>query len=190
MNQTPVATTTTASTGTIYDFTMKDIDGKDVSLGDYKGKVLLVVNVATLCGNTPQYEALEKLYEANKDKGLVVLGFPANEFGQQEPGTNQEIKEFCSAKFNVTFPMFEKIIVKGEGTAPLFAKLAAQPAPIGGEPKWNFTKFLVDRTGNVIARYESKTTPEDNALNAKIDELLKVPAKSEPKGVSPRPTGG
>ncbi len=187
----PAAKPTDAATdANVLAFTMKRIDGTSEDLSIYKGKVVLIVNVASQCGFTKQYAGLEKLYESKKADGLVILGFPANEFNKQEPGTNEEIKEFCSAKFNVTFPMFEKIIVKGDGTAPLFAKLAAQPAPIGGEPKWNFTKFLVDRTGNVVARYESKITPEDKALNAKIDELLKATTKSEPKAATPRPSGG
>ena len=156
----------------VLDFKMKRIDGNDEDLSTYKGKVVLMVNVASKCGYTPQYQGLEKLYEQDKDKGLVILGFPANNFGSQEPGTNKEIAEFCSSKFNVTFPMFEKISVTGEDTHPLYKRLAAQPAPVGGEPKWNFTKFLVDRNGNVVARFDSKVKPDSPELTKKIDELL------------------
>jgi len=156
----------------VLGFKMKRIEGAEEDLATYKGKVVLIVNVASKCGYTPQYEGLEKLYESKKDKGFVILGFPANEFGKQEPGTNEEIKEFCTSKYSVKFPMFEKIVVKGDGVAPLYKKLAAQPAPIGGEPKWNFTKFLVDKKGNVVARYEPKVAPDDEKLSKKIDELL------------------
>ncbi|HMN40027.1 MAG TPA: glutathione peroxidase [Phycisphaerales bacterium] len=159
----------------VLSFKMKRIDGVEEDLSIYKGKVVMIVNTASKCGLTPQYAALEKLYESKKDKGLVILGFPANEFGSQEPGNNQEIKEFCSgdsSQYHVTFPMFEKIVVKGKGVAPLYEKLIAQPAPIGGEPKWNFTKFIVDRSGNVVARFEPRTKPDDEAVLKKIDELL------------------
>ncbi len=149
------------------------IDGQPKNLSDYKGKVVLVVNVASKCGLTPQYDALESLYKSKKDAGLVVLGFPANDFGSQEPGTNKEIAEFCSATYHVTFPMFEKIAVTGASAHPLYKQLSALPAPLGGEPKWNFNKFLVDKSGNVVARFEPKTKPDDPALIAKIDELLK-----------------
>lgn len=156
----------------VLDYTMKDIDGKDQPLSQYKGKVVLIVNVASKCGFTPQYEGLEALYKAKADKGLVIAGFPANDFGGQEPGTDQEIKSFCESKYSVTFPMFSKIAVTGAKQHPLYQQLAAQPAPIGGDPKWNFTKFLVDREGNVVARYDSRVKPDDEAMNKKIDELL------------------
>jgi glutathione peroxidase len=152
--------------------TVKDIDGKDVKLADYKGKVVLIVNVASRCGFTPQYKGLEALYQKHKDAGLVILAFPANNFGSQEPGTNAEIKAFCESNYKVTFPIFEKISVKGEDQHPLFKQLAAQPAPLGGDPGWNFTKFLVDREGNVVARYESRVKPDDAVLATKINELL------------------
>ncbi|MFO0985439.1 MAG: glutathione peroxidase, partial [Planctomycetota bacterium] len=145
------------------DFTLKDIDGKDVDLAKtFKGKVVLVVNVASKCGLTPQYEKLEKLYQTYKDKGLVVLGFPANEFGAQEPGTNAEIKEFCTSKYKVTFPMFAKIVVKGEGIHPLYKHLTDQQtdAKFAGEIKWNFTKFLIGRDGQIAARFEPKVEPQ------------------------------
>lgn len=152
--------------------TMSDIDGAPIDLSSFKGKVVMVVNVASKCGLTPQYEALQALYESKKDAGLVVLGVPANNFGSQEPGTDAEIKEFCTGKYHVTFPMLAKISVKGDDRHPLYAQLASLPEPLGGEPKWNFTKFLVDRSGRVVARYEPRTTPADPALLAKVDELL------------------
>src|SRR5437763_12205873 len=150
-------TETATVTNSVYDFTLKDIDGKEASLAQYRGKVLLLVNVASRCGLTPQYEGLEKVYLKYKDRGLVILGFPANNFGGQEPGTNEEIKTFCSLKYNVTFPMFTKISVKGDDKAPLYQFLTAKetnPA-FAGEIKWNFTKFLVDRSGKVVSRFES-----------------------------------
>jgi len=159
----------------VLGFTMNRIDGESQPLAEYEGKVVLIVNTASLCGFTPQYEGLEALYEAKKDEGFVVLGFPANNFGSQEPGTNAEIQEFCSTKFSVTFPMFEKISVKGDDADALYVQLAELPEPLGGEPEWNFTKFLVDRTGRVVARFGPRTPPSDEALVAKIDELLAQP---------------
>jgi glutathione peroxidase len=156
----------------VLGYTLKDIDGKDTDLAQFKGKVVLMVNVASKCGYTPQYKGLEKLYSEKKDAGLVILGFPANEFGGQEPGDESTIKKTCHDTYHVTFPMFSKISVKGNGQHPLYKQLAAQPAPVGGDPKWNFTKFLVDRAGNVVARFDSSVTPEDKAMRAKIDELL------------------
>lgn len=158
----------------VLGFSMKRIDGTMEDLSVYRGKVVVIVNVASKCGFTPQYAGLEKLFASRKDKGLVVLGFPANDFGNQEPGTNEEIQEFCSSKFGVTFPLFEKVSVKGPDAAPLFKKLAGLPAPIGGEPRWNFTKFVVDRSGNAVARFASGVKPEDDAFTKKIDELLNV----------------
>ncbi len=151
---------------------VRRIDGTEEALEVYRGKVLLIVNVASKCGMTPQYAGLEQLYKDKKEAGLVVLGFPANNFRAQEPGSNSEIAEFCRTRFGVTFPMFEKISVLGADQHPLYRQLASQPAPIGGDPSWNFTKFLVDRTGNVVARFEPKTKPDDPALVKKIDELL------------------
>ena len=168
--------------------TVKTIDGKGQDLAEYKGKVVMIVNVASKCGLTPQYEGLQALYERSKDAGLAVLAFPANEFGGQEPGTNSEIKEFCTGTYHVTFPIFEKIVVKGEGAHPLYTQLAAQPAPLGGEPKWNFTKFLVDRQGRVVARFEPKVKPDDPALVKKIDELLHEKPAS-PKEPEPTTAG-
>lgn len=156
----------------VLGFKVKDIEGKEVDLGTFKGKVVLIVNVASKCGYTRQYAGLQKLYEQKKDQGLVILGFPANDFGSQEPGTDLEIKEFCTANYKVTFPLFSKISVKGETSHPLYKKLSAQPAPVGGEPKWNFTKFLVDRAGNAVARYDSNVKPDSAEFVKKIDELL------------------
>jgi glutathione peroxidase len=157
--------------GSIYDFTVKDIDGKDVPLSTYKGKVLLIVNVASQCGNTPQYAGLEKLYEDNKDKGLVVLGFPANEFGQQEPGSNAEIKTFCTGKYNVSFPMFSKIVVKGDGIHPLYTWLLAN-APYHDDVEWNFGKFLIGRDGKVLNRFNPKVKPDQPEITEALQQAL------------------
>ncbi len=154
-------------------FTVKTIDNKEVDLAkEYGGKVVLIVNVASKCGFTGQYDGLEKLYKEKGGKGFVVLGFPANNFGGQEPGSNEEIAKFCQSKYNVSFPMFAKISVKGDDQHPLYKLLASQPAPVGGDPKWNFTKFLVDRAGKVVGRYDSSVRPNDKELLGKIDELL------------------
>lgn len=158
--------------GYVLNHEMQRITGESESLETYEGKVVLMVNVASKCGYTPQYEGLEALYREFKDEGLVILGFPANDFGGQEPGSNEDILEFCQARFDVTFPMFAKIAVTGESVHPLYEKLAAQPEPIGGEPRWNFTKFLVDRDGRVVNRYEPGVTPSDDALRARIEALL------------------
>jgi glutathione peroxidase len=145
----------------IYDFTLPLLNGKEAPLASYKGKVVLVVNVASRCGFTPQYSALESIYEKYKDQGFVIIGFPANNFGGQEPGTNEEIAKFCTGKYNVTFPVYGKISVKGDDQAPLYSYLTkdANPAVVG-DIKWNFTKFLVDRNGNVVQRFESAVTPD------------------------------
>jgi glutathione peroxidase len=159
----------------VYDFTMKDIDGRDVRLKTYKGKVSLIVNTASKCGYTPQYEGLQKIYEKYKDQGFVVLGFPANNFGGQEPGTNEEIKEFCTLKqYKTTFPLFSKISVKGEDQHPLYKYLTnAQTNPaFAGDIKWNFNKFLVDKNGKVIARFDSKATPESAEVTGAIEKAL------------------
>ncbi|MBL0926112.1 MAG: glutathione peroxidase [Phycisphaerales bacterium] len=167
----------------VLDHEMKLIDGTPQRLDGFKGKVILIVNTASKCGYTPQYAGLEKLYADHKDKGLVVLGFPANNFGSQEPGSNKEIAEFCSKSYGVSFPMFEKISVAGKDKHPLYEQLASQAAPIGGDPKWNFTKFLVDRSGHVVARYDSRVRPDDKQMVAKIEELLKAEAPaSKPAG--------
>jgi len=164
-----------AENGTsVLDFKMKDIDGKDVKLKQYKGKVLLVVNVASKCGYTPQYEALQADYAKYKDQGFFVLGFPANNFGAQEPGTETEIKEFCSSKYHVTFPMFAKISVKGTDQDALYSFLTAKETnpDFAGDIKWNFTKFLVDRSGKVVARFEPKVKPDSPDVTAAIEKYL------------------
>lgn len=155
----------------IYGYTVEDIDGNSVTLEQYRGDVLLIVNVASKCGYTPQYETLEKLYRAYKDQGFKVLGFPANNFGKQEPGSNEEIKEFCSTKFDVTFDMFEKISVKGDDRHPLFAYLTDE-SELPGEIKWNFYKFLVNRNGEVVARWDSRSDPMSDDITAKVEEYL------------------
>lgn len=156
------------------NFVMKDIDGKVVNLARYQGKAILMVNVASKCGFTPQYAGLEKLYEKYKAKGLVILGFPANEFMQQEPGTNAEIKTFCTGKYNVTFPMFSKIVVKGEGVNPLYKYLTSKETDgkFAGDITWNFNKFLLNRSGAVIARFDSKIAPDSTELVKAIEAAL------------------
>src|SRR5438094_3221953 len=144
----------------LYDIPLKDIDGKDTSLKAYQGKVLLVVNVASQCGFTPQYKALEAVHRKYQEKGFTVLGFPCNDFGAQEPGTHEEIKKFCSEKYQVTFPLFAKLHVKGEEQHPLYAQLTGKDSPFPGEIKWNFGKFLVDRNGSILRRFEPQTKPD------------------------------
>jgi len=157
----------------VYSFTLPSIDGEPIPLSTYQGKVVLLVNVASRCGFTPQYAALESLYEKYKDQGLVILGFPANNFGGQEPGTNAEIKTFCSTRYNVTFPMFAKVSVKGADCTPLYQYLTQQANPsLAGDIKWNFTKFLVDRHGKVVARFESRVTPDSREVVEAIEKLL------------------
>ncbi len=155
----------------IYDFKMDNIDGKPVSLNKYKGKVLLVVNVASQCGYTPQYKGLEALYRSKKNKGFVILGFPANNFGAQEPGSNAEIKQFCTSKFDVTFPMFSKISVKGEDEHPLYKWLIAK-SDRQDDIEWNFTKFVIGKDGKVFKRFRSKDAPDSPEVLAAIDEAL------------------
>ena len=155
----------------IYNFTLPSIDGKPMPLSTYKGKVILMVNVASQCGYTPQYGALEAIYKKYKDRGFVILGFPANNFGSQEPGTNEEIAKFCSTTYGVTFPMMAKISVKGDDKHPLFVQLT-EKSSIPGEIKWNFSKFLLDRTGKLAARFPSETEPSDPQLTSKIESLF------------------
>jgi glutathione peroxidase len=159
----------------VLDFTMKSIDGDDVKLDTYSGKVLLLVNVASKCGYTKQYKGLESIYQKYKDQGLVVMGFPANNFFWQEPGTNEEIKTFCSTKYNVTFPMFAKISVKGGKIHPLYKFLTSKQTnpEFGGGISWNFNKFLVDRTGKIAARFSSKEDPESQKVIQAIEQELK-----------------
>jgi glutathione peroxidase len=181
----------------LYDIPVRKIDGTEASLGDYKGDVMLVVNVASKCGLTPQYTDLEAIYEQYRDRGLVVLGFPANQFAGQEPGSNDEIKQFCETKYAVKFPLFEKIVVKGEGQHPLYQQLIsdiphAQQNPAGSLRKtldqhglgptndtdimWNFEKFLVDRQGKVVGRFAPDIAPKDPALTSAIEAELAKPA--------------
>jgi glutathione peroxidase len=166
------ALATTASAAGLYDIPLKDIDGKDTSLKAYQGKVLLIVNVASKCGNTKQYKELQALHEKFKNDGLVVLGFPSNDFGGQEPGTNEEIKTFCSTKYNVTFPMFDKVVVKGPEKAPLYKALSGPESPFPGDVKWNFGKFLVGRDGKVVARFEPKVKPDEAPVVQAIEGAL------------------
>src|SRR5580692_4291667 len=158
----------------VYSFTLKSIDGQPVSLRSYHGKVLLLVNVASKCGYTPQYAGLESLYEKYKDRGLVIVGIPANNFAAQEPGTNEEIKKFCSNKYNVTFPMMAKVSVLGGDKAPLYQFLTDKSTnpTIGGDIKWNFTKFLFDRNGNPVARFEPAVKPDSPEVTAAIESTL------------------
>ena len=166
---------------TVWDYNLPSIDGKPVALATYKGKVALIVNVASQCGYTPQYAGLEALYEKFKDKGLVVLGFPANNFGNQEPGTNDEIRQFCTRNYKVSFPMFAKVSVAGDDKTPLYQFLTDKEAnqKTGGEVRWNFTKFLVGRDGKVIARFEPDVAPEDPEIVTAIEAGLK-PEPPEP----------
>jgi glutathione peroxidase len=159
----------------VLDFTMKSIDGDDVKLDSYRGKVLLLVNVASKCGYTKQYKGLESIYQKYKEQGLVVMGFPANNFFWQEPGTDEEIKTFCTTKYNVTFPMFAKISVKGGKIHPLYKFLTSKQTnpEFGGGVSWNFNKFLVDRNGKVVARFASKDEPESVKVVQAIEQALK-----------------
>ena len=169
-----MSASTGANTG-LHTFKMKDIDGKERDLSEFKGKAVLVVNVASKCGYTPQYAGLEALYESYKDKGLVVLGVPSNDFGGQEPGTSDEIKQFCSSKYNVTFPMLEKVPVKnGAEQNALYQYLSdkSKNGVLDAKVSWNFNKFLVGKDGKVIKHYDSKVKPDDAGLKADIDRAL------------------
>ncbi len=156
----------------LYDLKLKDLDGKDASFKSYQGQVLLIVNVASKCGYTPQYAGLERLYEKYKGQGLVVLGLPCNQFGGQEPGSPAEIKQFCSSHYEVTFPVLEKIEVNGPHRHPLYQILAGQDSPVAGDIRWNFTKFLVGRDGRILKRFEPKTTPEATELVQAVETAL------------------
>lgn len=156
----------------LQEIPLKDINGQATSLKAYEGKVLLVVNVASKCGLTPQYKALEATHQKFKDKGFSVLGFPCNDFGSQEPGTNEEIKEFCSTKYQVSFPMFDKLHVKGPEQHPLYAALSGKESPYPGDVKWNFGKFLVGRDGRVIKRFEPKVAPDSPEVTQAIEAAL------------------
>ena len=168
------ATAGFASAASFYDYTMNSIDGKPTSLSSFKGKVVLLVNVASRCGFTPQYAGLEALYEKEKDKGFVIVGIPANNFMSQEPGTDAEIKAFCKAKYDVKFPIMSKVSVKGADQTPLYQYLTSteQNPKTGGEIKWNFTKFLIGRNGQILARFEPAIKPEDPAVTTAVDAAL------------------
>lgn len=157
----------------VYKFKVLNIDKEEVALSDYKGKVLLIVNVASKCGFTPQYKGLEKIYRKYKPQGFEILAFPCNDFKKQEPGTNEEIKNFCSVNYDVTFPLFDKISVKGENKTPLYKMLTDNPVTGKSEVRWNFEKFLIDKNGNVVKRFRSPTKPDSIKITSAIEELLK-----------------
>ena len=158
--------------GSIHEIPVKDIDGKAGTLQSYRGKVLLIVNVASQCGFTPQYKQLEAVYQKYKDKGFAVLGFPCNQFGSQEPGTDAEIKQFCSSKYSVTFPLFDKIEVNGANRHPLYTALAGQDSPYPGDIKWNFSKFLIGRDGKILKRFDSRVVPDSPEVTQAIEAAL------------------
>ena len=161
-----------ATAAPLYEIPLKDIDGKQTSLKPFEGKVVLIVNVASHCGFTPQYTALESIYEKYKVKGFVVAGFPCNQFGAQEPGTAEEIKQFCSSKYNVTFPLYEKLEVNGPNRHPLYVSLAGKESPFPGDIKWNFSKFLVGRDGKIVKRFDSQTKPDSAEVTSAIEAAL------------------
>ena len=166
-----LATSLMAATN-VLDIPLKDIDGKDTSLKAYQGKVMLVVNVASQCGLTPQYKALEELHRKFKDKGFTVLGFPCNDFAGQEPGNNTQIKQFCTGKYDVTFPLFDKLHVQGPEQHPLYAQLTSKSSPFPGEVSWNFGKFLVGADGKILARFEPKVTPDSPEVLKAVEAAL------------------
>ena len=176
-SQSNLTTTTNKAEGNksvnknIYDITVKNMDGETVKLSDYKGKVLLIVNVASKCGYTPQYAGLEQIYEKYKEKGFEILAFPSNDFGEQEPGTNDEIRTFCESKYNVTFPLFDKVKVTGDNKCSLYERLTTNP-DLSGDISWNFEKFLIDKNGDIIARYKSKVRPEGGDISSAIETEL------------------
>ena len=166
---------------TVYDYSAKTIDGAEQSLGDYRGKAMLIVNVASKCGFTPQYEGLEQMYRRHKDQGLVVLGFPCDQFGHQEPGNEEEIRNFCALQYDVSFPMYSKIDVNGADAHPLFEWLKSEkPGLLGGRITWNFTKFLVGRDGQVVARYSPSSEPAE--LAGDVRAALAAPGDEEDEG--------
>jgi glutathione peroxidase len=163
-----------AKTPKVLNFKMKGIDGKEVDLAKYKGKVVLFVNVASKCGLTPQYKGLQSLYEKYQGKGFVIVGVPANEFGAQEPGTDEEIAKFCVTEYDVTFPMLSKVVVKGKGQAPLYQYLTSKETnpKFGGDIQWNFTKFLVSRDGEIVNRFEPRVSPDSAEMKTAIEAAL------------------
>jgi len=167
-----MSATLSAEDSNLYTIPLKDIDGKDTSLKAYAGKAVLIVNVASECGFTPQYQGLEALYRKYKDKGLVVLGFPCNDFGGQEPGTNTEIKKFCSSRYEVTFPLFDKLHTKGPEQHPLYTALSGPTSPVAGPVTWNFNKYLISRDGKILAHYESDVEPDSSTLTKAIEGAL------------------
>ena len=156
----------------IYSISLKDIDGNITSLKPFEGKVLLIVNVASKCGFTPQYAGLEALQQKYKDKGFTVLGFPCNQFGGQEPGSNEEIKQFCTSKYQVTFPLFDKLEVNGPNRHPLYGMLVGKTSPFPGDIKWNFNKFLIGRDGKILKRFDSKAKPDSAELVQALEQAL------------------
>lgn len=169
-----MASTSDNQETSFYNFKVKNIDGQEVSLSDYKGKVILVVNVASKCGYTPQYEGLQNIYDEYKDDGFVILGFPANNFNGQEPGSNEEIKQFCTLEYGVDFPMFSKVSVKGDDQSELFTYLTALPNPdFEGEIKWNFEKFLIDENGSLKRRFRGSVEPESDELVSAIKKEMR-----------------
>ena len=164
--------TAIAEEKSLHDLPIHTLEGEAASLGAHKGKVMLVVNVASRCGYTPQYKGLEALYQKFKDQGLVVCGFPCNQFGRQEPGTASEIREFCSTTYNVSFPMYEKVDVKGANQHPIYSALSGKDAPFPGDVRWNFGKFLVSKDGKVLKRFGSSTDPMSKELTAAVEQAL------------------
>jgi glutathione peroxidase len=171
LTSTLLALTLAGAPMSVYDFSVKTIDGKDVALSQYKGKALLIVNTASQCGYTPQYKSLEALYQEYKDKGFEILAFPSNDFGGQEPGSNEEIKKFCELKYKTTFPLFAKIAVKGDAAHPLYKYLTGLKEN-GGEVAWNFNKFLVTPEGNVVAHLSSGAVPTSDDVKKKVEAVL------------------
>jgi glutathione peroxidase len=165
-------TTIAATAQSLYDIKLKDIDGKDTTLAAYKGKAVLIVNVASKCGYTKQYGGLEATYQKYKDQGFAILGFPCNQFGGQEPGSNEEIKQFCSSKYSVTFPLFDKLEVNGANRHPLYVALAGKDSPFPGDIKWNFNKFLVGKDGKILKRFDSSVKPDSEELTKAIEAAL------------------
>ena len=158
----------------LYEIAVKDIDGKSITLAPYRGRVLLVVNVASECGYTPQYQGLQAVFEKYEKRGLTMLGFPCNQFGGQEPGSNKEIKEFCTVNFHVTFPLFDKTVVNGAQRHPLYAVLAGKGSPFSGDIAWNFTKFLIGRDGSILQRFGSGVAPDSPEVVKAIEAALAV----------------
>ena len=169
----------------LYDIPLKDLEGKATTLAPFKGQVLLIVNTASECGYTPQYEGLQALYSKYKDKGLSVLGFPCNQFGGQEPGTNLEIRQFCTDTFHVTFPLFDKIEVNGAKRHPLYVALAGKGSPFPGDITWNFNKFLIGRDGRILQRFDSAIEPGSPQVTKAVEAALAASATSAPGATTP-----